>query len=391
MEIAMNRTSALVLLLASCLAVPVFLYAEDAQKKDDGQPAAQSATATAEEKLKQNPDDAEALRTFLGSEFSKLTMLIRTQPDQAEKQLKSLQTLVDSLQPEKDDAKQILQQAKFVITYLGQQLELARVSVEELQQKLQDNADDAQSINRYATKLQQEIALLANSDPDKAEQQLAAAQDVLKSVKERAKEDSTKRAVEQASASLARIESSIERAKKLAKLVGQDAAPLEVEAWVNGAPLTDADLKAKVVLLDFWAVWCGPCIATFPHLREWQEKYADKGLVIIGLTNYYNYKWDNEAERAKRAEGEVAPDEEQKMLERFAEHHDLHHRFAIQKGDKLSEYYAVSGIPHVVVIDQEGKVRLVRVGSGDANARDISELLDELLSGEPQTSAGAGE
>jgi thiol-disulfide isomerase/thioredoxin len=116
-----------------------------------------------------------------------------------------------------------------------------------------------------------------------------------------------------------------------AKLVGQKAAPLAVEAWVNGSPVSDDDLKGKVVLLDFWAVWCGPCIATFPHLREWNEKYAGKGLVMIGLTNYYNYDWDEQAGKATRSALEVSPEKEQAMLVKFAAQHKLTHRFGIQK------------------------------------------------------------
>ena len=140
------------------------------------------------------------------------------------------------------------------------------------------------------------------------------------------------------------------------------------------------------MLLDFWAVWCGPCIATFPHLKEWNEKYKDKGLVIVGLTNYYNFKWNDETSKAARSQEKVTPDEENEMLRKFAEHHSLHHRFAVQKkGSSLSEYYAVSGIPHVVLLDQEGKVRLVKVGSGPANAKAIHEMLEKLL---PAASAG---
>ena len=85
----------------------------------------------------------------------------------------------------------------------------------------------------------------------------------------------------------------------------------------------DADVlqNSKAVLLDFWAVWCGPCIATFPHLREWQEKYGEKGLVMIGVTNYYNFEWDDTAGRAKRSMGQVAHEAEHEMLKKFATHY----------------------------------------------------------------------
>jgi thiol-disulfide isomerase/thioredoxin len=174
------------------------------------------------------------------------------------------------------------------------------------------------------------------------------------------------------------LERRIEGAKKMAELIGKDAAPLKVETWVNGSPLTDDDLKGKVVLLDFWAVWCGPCIATFPHLREWNEKYGDKGLVMIGLTRYYEYDWNAATKKASRVAG-TSHEKEQEMLARFAEEHSLKHRFGIQADNSVSEFYGVTGIPHVVVIDQQGKVRLMKVGSGDANAKAIGALLDELL------------
>jgi hypothetical protein len=68
------------------------------------------------------------------------------------------------------------------------------------------------------------------------------------------------------------------------------------------------------------------------------------------------------------------------MLARFAKQQHIQHRIAIEDKDaKLSKHYRVSGIPHTVLIDQTGKVRLVRVGSGLKNARDIEKLLTELL------------
>jgi hypothetical protein len=73
------------------------------------------------------------------------------------------------------------------------------------------------------------------------------------------------------------------------------------------------------------------------------------------------------------------------MLVKFAAQHKLTHRFGIQKDHSLSKYYGVTGIPQVVVIDREGVVRLIKVGSGEANAKAIDEMLETLLS--PVTSA----
>lgn len=170
-----------------------------------------------------------------------------------------------------------------------------------------------------------------------------------------------------------------------APLIGQPAAPMdsEVSAWTNGAALTDADLKDKVVLIDFWAVWCGPCIMTFPHLNEWREKYGDKGFVIVGATKYYNYDWDADAKRAvgiKKDDRTLTPDEEQAAMVKFAEHHKLKHAFAIQKEDsKLDDFYKVTGIPQAVLIGKDGTVKMIRVGSGDENAHDLEAGIRECL------------
>jgi thiol-disulfide isomerase/thioredoxin/tetratricopeptide (TPR) repeat protein len=184
--------------------------------------------------------------------------------------------------------------------------------------------------------------------------------------------------------SISRLRQQIENTRKMLALVGSPAVfPENVDGWVNGEPLTADALKGKVVLLDFFAVWCGPCIATFPHLREWHDEYADKGLAIIGVTNYYKYGWDEEASRPKR-EAELEPEAERAAMEHFVKHHELRHPIAYVTDRDLQQHYFVSGIPHAVVIDRQGKVRLFRIGSGEANAADLKKAIEESLAETPQ-------
>lgn len=368
----------LALIVTLGLGIPNFVRA--AETAEPKTPAAEVAKPLADQ-LKEKPDDKSLFDKYMIKNLGEVRLLLGTDPDKAEKQLADMGKLIESLKPETDAGKNLVQRAKQVIQYYGTQVELGRVTLEDLAAKLKENPDDTKSISMYGSKLRAEVSPLTRTEPDKAEKILNDAKALLNATKEKSQQDATKKAIEGIERGFARLEQSIETGKKLAALVGADAAPLEVEAWVNGEPLTDADLKGKVVLLDFWSVWCGPCISTFPHLREWHEKYADKGLVMIGLTRYYNYTWDEQAGRAKRASGgeKVTPEKEQEMLAKFAEHNNLHHRFAIQKGRAMSDYYAVTGIPHVVVIDREGKIRLFRVGSGEKNAKDIADMIEKLI------------
>lgn len=333
------------------------------------------------DQVKANPNDAEILNKFFGERFGAIGGMTQSDPDAAEQALEELAKFVGELEITDEKAKQLLGRAEAAIGAYKGQIELARITLEEIVAKLKEDPNDVKIWSQFQSKVGSNVSANARTNPDEAEATLSEARELIASLMESADDDKVKALVERMEQGFERYDSTIAAGRKLLALVGKDAASLDdISSFVNGPALIDGDLKGKVVFLDFWAVWCGPCIATFPHLREWNEQYADKGLVMVGITSYYNYEWNSEAGRATRSQGKVTPEQENEMLAQFAEEHDLHHVFAVQSEDStLSEYYGVTGIPHAVLIDREGKIRMIRVGSGPQNAKDLEAMIEELI------------
>jgi thiol-disulfide isomerase/thioredoxin len=66
---------------------------------------------------------------------------------------------------------------------------------------------------------------------------------------------------------------------------GRTLPPLEAAGWLNTqGPLTAGDLRGKVVLVDFWLTTCGPCVAAMPDLASLNQRFSERGLVVVGLT-----------------------------------------------------------------------------------------------------------
>lgn len=71
--------------------------------------------------------------------------------------------------------------------------------------------------------------------------------------------------------------------KPFALMVGDKAPPITITEWVKGDEVKNFD-AGKVYVVEFWATWCGPCVASMPHLSKLQKEYADKGVRIIGVS-----------------------------------------------------------------------------------------------------------
>jgi thiol-disulfide isomerase/thioredoxin len=155
--------------------------------------------------------------------------------------------------------------------------------------------------------------------------------------------------------------------------------------WIDQSPVKLSDLRGQVVLLDFWAPWCGPCRYTFPKLQRWHESYKDKGLVILGLTNYTG---DIEGRRASHPE-ELA------YLRVFKKQNHLPYGFAIADSSVNDLNYGVFSIPMSFLIDRRGNVRFIAMGAGDQETTALGKMIEKVV-GETatpetgtQTTAGA--
>jgi thiol-disulfide isomerase/thioredoxin len=125
-----------------------------------------------------------------------------------------------------------------------------------------------------------------------------------------------------------------------------------------------SDLRGKVLLLDFWATWCGPCVADLPALRRIYDRFHDSGFDILGASA------DGGTSKTTRAD-----------LDRFLETSPLRWPIAFDgrgtRGD-LARTFNVSGIPVKILIDRRGVIRLVEIGGGDEAAARIETAVSEL-------------
>jgi thiol-disulfide isomerase/thioredoxin/Leucine-rich repeat (LRR) protein len=158
-----------------------------------------------------------------------------------------------------------------------------------------------------------------------------------------------------------------ERAAKDA-LEDKPPPPLRLTGWVNTEPdgLDLDKLHGKVVLVDFWGTWCGPCRALTPKLKALDEKYRDQGLVILGVHTL---------------------SEAAKMPEYVAEH-KIGWPTAVDVEQSTAQAWKVTGYPTLYLIDRWGNLRFAGIYRDDAEGA-VIELIGEKAPPQPAVDSGA--
>jgi thiol-disulfide isomerase/thioredoxin len=165
---------------------------------------------------------------------------------------------------------------------------------------------------------------------------------------------------DKARTSLTRTASYLDGAYARGTLVNHTAPELEI-IWTNSKePLASlADLRGRVVVVDFWATWCGPCIGSFPEVRELVAHYEGYPVTILGVTSIQGYHINHKAEDPKdrRIDTKGDPQREMALMTEFVEQMDVTWPVAFTTQEVFNPEYGVRGIPHVAIIDPKGVVR----------------------------------
>lgn len=155
------------------------------------------------------------------------------------------------------------------------------------------------------------------------------------------------------------------KADILSKIISETAPIFELKD-LSGKIVSLAELRGKVVILDFWATWCGPCIKSFPGMQKAQEKYKNNPKVKFLFVNTW----------------EQGDDYLPKVKKLIADKKYTDFTVPVDIDSKIVTAYKVEAIPTKFVIDAEGNIRFKRRGSSDDKeeiVEEISLLIDTLL------------
>ncbi len=150
------------------------------------------------------------------------------------------------------------------------------------------------------------------------------------------------------------------------ELVG-DEAPAFSERTLEGDTLALEDLRGKVVLLDFWAMWCMPCVQALPHFQTIHEHFDGQDVIVLGVNR--------------------DPHDSEDRMKKFLEEREITFGHVLDFDGEVAAKYHVSGIPCSVLIDANGVIRDIGVGFAPGKEKELIARIEALLE-EPSDDGG---
>jgi peroxiredoxin len=143
------------------------------------------------------------------------------------------------------------------------------------------------------------------------------------------------------------------------------AAPDFTLQQLDAGTVRLSDLRGRVVIMEFWATWCGPCRFSTPSLDVIYRKFRDRGATVLLI---------NEGEEAEKVRAWVNGRFQAPIL--------------LDEDTRVGSRYGVQGIPRLFVVDRAGQIAYVRSGYGGGLERDLTAILTQLLA--EQVAGGHG-
>ena len=142
--------------------------------------------------------------------------------------------------------------------------------------------------------------------------------------------------------------------------VGMKAPDIASQTWLNSDPIHLSDLKGKVVMVEFWTFGCYNCRNVEPYVKEWNQKYAERGFVVIGVHSpEFSYEHDLD------------------KVMRYLKEHDIRFPVPIDNDFSIWNRYGNRYWPAMYLIDKQGVIRYVRIGEG--GYQETERLIQALL------------